>query len=100
MNNNSLSLYSKPKKMQLEYTEFYNLLWGYYINETDVSIDYRLKNKEFINMVTFSLWNKYKSKNISEAVYAESIKIFFQNMFLFNPDTFDNGEVKDWNKSK
>ena len=82
----------------LEYDNFYHRLWNDYISFTDVSFNYRKENEEFIKAMTFSLWRKYKIKNVSELVYAENLKIFFYNLFLFLPETFDVGVEEDFNK--
>lgn len=81
----------------LEYEEFYHKMWNEYITQSDVSFDYREQNAEFIKVITFSAWKKYSSKNVSEFVYAEMFKMFFLNLFLYNPDNFDTGEVRDFN---
>lgn len=81
----------------LKYEEFYNRIWNVYISESDVSLDYREQNADFIRIITFSFWKKYTSKNVSDSVYGEVVKIFFTNMFLYNPDNFDTGEVRDFN---
>ena len=82
----------------LEYDDFYHRIWNDYVSFTDVSFNYRKENNEFIKSVTFSLWRKYKSKNVSELVFAETIKIFFYNLFLFQPETFDLGIEENFNK--
>lgn len=84
--------------MSLDYDDFYHRIWNEYIGFTDVSLNYRRDNSEFIKAVTFSLWRKYKAKNVSELVYAESLKIFFYNLFLFQPESFDEGIEEDFNK--
>ncbi len=84
--------------MLLDYDDFYHRLWNEYISHTDVSLTYRKENSEFIKTVTFSLWRKYKSKNVSELVYAENLKIFFYNLFLFQPESFDVGVEEDFNR--
>lgn len=82
----------------LEYDDFYHRIWNEYISFIDVSFNYRKENNEFIKAVTFSLWRKYNSKNVSEIVFAENLKIFFYNLFLFQPETFDLGEEENFNK--
>lgn len=82
----------------LEYDDFYHRIWNDYISFIDVSYTYRKENTEFIKAVTFSLWRKYNSKNVSEVVFAENLKIFFYNLFLFQPETFDLGEEENFNK--
>lgn len=81
----------------LSYEEFYQRIWNYYISFNDVSYDYREQNIEFIKAVTFSLFRKYESKNVSESVYAESLKIFFHDLFLYQPTVLDFGGEKDFN---
>jgi len=83
----------------LIYEEFYNRIWNHYINFTDVSFEYREQNIEFIKAVTFAMFRKYESKNVSESVYAESLKLFFYNLFLFRPEVFDAGEEKNFNSN-
>jgi hypothetical protein len=73
----------------LDYDDFYRLVWGHYITEHDVSLAYREANTEFIRFITFSTWRKYQSKNVHESVFAENIKIFFNGLFLYQPDTFN-----------
>jgi hypothetical protein len=75
--------------MFLEYDDFYRLVWGNYISEYDVSLQYRENNKDFIYFITFSFWRKYQTQNVHESVYAESIKLFFVGLFLYKPDNFN-----------
>jgi len=82
----------------LSYEDFYSRIWNHYISYSDVSFQYREQNIEFIKALTFSLFRKYESKNVSESVYAESLKLFFYNLFLFKPEVFDVGEEKDFNE--
>lgn len=72
-----------------EYEDFYRKIWGDYINEADVSFEYRERNAEFIKQITFSAWRKSQSKNVHEAVYAEMFKVFFNNLFLYSPEVTD-----------
>jgi hypothetical protein len=76
----------------LSYEDFYNYVWVNYVAETDVSYQYREKNQDFIRLLTFSAYNKYKTKNVHESVYGEMIKSFFNCLFLYSPDTSDNIE--------
>lgn len=82
----------------LNYEEFYSRMWNYYISESDVSYEYREKNQDFIRLITFSLFQEYQKNNVSETVFGKCLKIFLNNLFLFSPDNFDNGEIKDFNK--
>lgn len=82
----------------LEYEDFFNLVWGYYINESDVSFDYRERNQDFIRMLTFSAYQKYQKNNVHESIFGEMIKLFFTNLFLFSAENKDTGEIRDWNK--
>lgn len=94
-----LSLYSKTKlKIMLNYEEFYERLWNYFLTESDVSYDYRENNQEFIRMITFSMFQDYQKHNVSEMVYGKMLKIFFSNLFLFTPSVFDDGNIRDFNK--
>lgn len=81
----------------LTYEDFYSRLWNHYISFNDVSFEYREQNIEFIKAVTFSMFRKYESKNVSESVYAESLKLFFYNLFLFRPEVFDEGTGENFN---
>lgn len=81
----------------LSYDQFYHRIWNEYLQQSDISLKYRSENSEFIKQVTFALWRKYESKNVSEYVYAEMLKILFINLFLYQPDTFDSGEEIDFN---
>ena len=82
----------------LEYDNFYHRVWNDYISFTDVSYNYRKENTEFIKAITFSMWRKYKTKNVSESVFADNLKIFFYNLFLFQPETFDVSVEENFNK--
>lgn len=73
----------------MNYEDFYRKIWGEYITEMDVSYEYRERNVEFIKQLTFSLFKRFENKNVHESVYAENIKLFFYNLFLYNPETFD-----------
>jgi len=83
----------------LAYDDFYSRIWNHYISYSDVSFQYREQNAEFIKTLTFSLFRKYESKNVHESVYAENLKLFFYNLFLFKPEVFDGGEEIDFNKN-
>ena len=82
----------------IEYDDFYHRVWNDYISFTDVSYNYRKENTEFIKAITFSMWRKYKTKNVSESVFADNLKIFFYNLFLFQPETFDVSVEENFNK--
>ena len=84
--------------MNLNYTDFYNRIWNHYISESDVSLSYREDNADFIRAVTFSFWRDYEVKNVSDVVYAKMLKIVFQNLFIHQPSTFDDGEIVDFNR--
>jgi len=73
----------------LEYEDFYRKIWGEYINEHDVSFEYRERNTEFITQLTFSMWRSFQTKNVHESVYADMIKKFFYSLFVYKPETFD-----------
>lgn len=73
----------------MTYENFYEYIWGRYVSESDVSFEYRKENQEFIRLLTFSLYQKYSSKNVHESVYAEAVKSFFNCLFLYKPNTFD-----------
>lgn len=74
----------------MNYDDFYRKIWGEYITELDVSFEYRERNTDFIKQLTFSLFKRFENKNVHESVYAESIKLFFHNLFLYSPETFDS----------
>ena len=82
----------------LDYEDFYRQIWEYFINESDVSYDYREKNIDFIRTVTFSFFKEYERNNVHVQVYGKTMKVFFNNLFLYSPDTFDSGEVRDFNQ--
>ena len=82
----------------LDYEDFYRQIWEYYISESDVSYDYREKNIDFIRTVTFSFFKEYERNNVHVQVYGKAMKVFFNNLFLYSPDSFDSGEVRDFNQ--
>jgi hypothetical protein len=82
----------------LNYEDFYDRIWNYFISESDVSFDYREKNQDFLRTVTFSMYREYEKHNINELVYAKLLKTFFSNLFLFKADNFDSGEIRDFNR--
>lgn len=82
----------------LNYEEFYERVWNYFITESDVSYDYRESNQDFIRMVTFSMYQDYQKQNVNEIVYGRMLKMFFSNLFIFSADNFDNGSVRNWNE--
>ena len=84
--------------MQISYEDFYNLVWNYYITYSDVSKKYREKNQDFLRTLTFSLYREYQKHNVHEAVYAKNLKLFFNNLFLYSADSFDDGEIVDFNR--
>ena len=81
----------------LEYEDFYNFIWRDYISQSDVSYKYREENQEFIRHLTYSMFRKYETKNVNEVVYAEVIKVFFKDLFDYQPSLYDNGEFVDFN---
>lgn len=82
----------------LNYEQFYERVWNYFITESDVSYDYRESNQDFIRMVTFSMFQDYQKQNVSEVVYGKMLKVFLTNLFIFSADNFDSGLVRDWNE--
>jgi len=83
----------------LDYEDFYGQIWGYFISESDVSYDYREKNIDFIRTLTFSFFKEYEKNNVHVQVYGKAMKVFFNNLFLYSPNTFDVGEVRDFNQA-
>ena len=73
----------------MSYEDFYHIIWAECINENDVSFEYRQRNREFINNLTFSIWGSAQGKNVHESIYADNIKRFFYNLFLYKPENFD-----------
>lgn len=82
----------------LDYEDFYRSIWNFYITESDVSYDYREVNVDFIRVLTFSLYKEYEKNNVNVSVYGKTLKIFFSNLFLYTPETFDAGEIRDFNR--
>ena len=82
----------------LDYEDFYLQIWSYFITESDVSFDYREKNIDFIRTLTFSFYKEYEKNNVNVTVYGKVLKIFFSNLFLYSPQTFDLGEIRDFNR--
>lgn len=82
----------------LDYEDFYLQIWSYFITESDVSFDYREKNTDFIRTLTFSFYKEYEKNNVNVAVYGKVLKIFFSNLFLYSPQNFDLGEIRDFNR--
>ena len=81
----------------LDYEDFYFQIWNYFISESDVSFDYREENIDFIKAVSFSFFKEYEKNNVNVSVYGKVLKIFFSNLFLYSPKTFDVGEIRDFN---
>jgi hypothetical protein len=81
----------------LEYDDFYSRVWNDYISLLDVSHHYRTNNLEFIQHITFSAYRKYQTKNVHESVYAEMLKVFFTDLFIYRPEVVDSGDMIDWN---
>lgn len=81
----------------LDYEDFYFQIWNYFISESDVSFDYREDNIDFIRAVSFSFFKEYERNNVNVSVYGKALKIFFSNLFLHSPKTFDVGEIRDFN---
>ena len=82
----------------LDYEDFYLQIWNYFITESDVSFDYREKNTDFIRTLTFFFFFQYEKNNVNVVVYGKVLKIFFSNLFLYSPQNFDLGEIRDFNR--
>ena len=82
----------------LEYDDFYRVIWTDYISQSDISLKYRKENAEFLKHLTFSLWRKYQKVNVSEYVFAETIKIMFKDLFDYRPSLIDDGDIVDFNR--
>jgi len=80
-----------------DYDEFYSLIWGYYLQPSDVSYDYRELHTDFIRNLTFGFYRDYEKNNVHISVYAKAMKTVFINLFLFSPETTDFGDSKDYN---
>lgn len=69
---------------KLDYTEFYDYVWGEYISPEVVPDSYFEKNSELIQHITYDYHMIYeKTPNGSETHFAKLIEIVFKNFISF-----------------
>ncbi len=68
----------------MDYDVFYDNLWGNLISTSDISLDFREKNKEFIDSITFTFFNECMRSNVHEDVASRFIKNMFSLIRDYN----------------